>query len=116
MKDMEALIRSMTTEEKCSLLSGLDLWHTKPVERLWIPSVMVADGPNGLRKQVASEDLIGISSAVTAVCYPTGSAVASTFDRKLLRKLGSCLGTAARAEGVHSLLGPAIIMKRSPLC
>ena len=116
MRDIEALVKEMTTEEKCSLLSGLDMWHTKPVGRLGIPSVMVSDGPNGLRKQAEKGDIIGINSAVTAVCFPTGSAVASTFDRKLLRSLGSALGTAARAEGVHTLLGPAINMKRSPLC
>ena len=47
--EIKKLILEMTLEEKASLLSGLDFWHTKPVERLGIPSIMVSDGPHGLR-------------------------------------------------------------------
>ena len=49
--NVKKLFSQMTLEEKCSLLSGADFWHTKSVERLGIPAVMVSDGPHGLRKQ-----------------------------------------------------------------
>ena len=49
--DIEKILSEMTLEEKASLLSGADFWHTKAVERLGVPAVMVSDGPHGLRKQ-----------------------------------------------------------------
>jgi len=49
--DIKKIIKQMTLEEKAGLCSGLDFWHTKPVERLGIPSIMMTDGPHGLRKQ-----------------------------------------------------------------
>ena len=59
--DIKALVAQMTLEEKAGMCSGLDFWHTKPVERLGIPSVMVSDGPHGLRKQAAAADHLGIN-------------------------------------------------------
>jgi len=102
----------MSTEEKAGLCSGLDFWHTKPVERLGVPSVMVSDGPHGLRKQVGE----GTNDSIRAVCFPTGCAMAASFDRRAFEKLGDALGRECRAEGVAVVLGPAINIKRSPLC
>ena len=90
--------------------------HTKSVERLGIPAVMVSDGPHGLRKQVDSEFHPDEHRSVKAVCYPAGSALACSFDRSLMQKVGEYLGEEARAENIHTLLGPAINIKRSPLC
>ena len=110
------LIEQLTLEEKAGLCSGADFWHTKPVERLGIPSVMVTDGPHGLRKQNEGDDHMGIHDSVEAVCFPTGSALASSFDRALMKDIGTSLGNACQAENVGVLLGPAVNIKRSPLC
>ena len=77
--DVKALVSQMTLEEKAGLCSGLDFWHTKPVERLGVPSVMVSDGPHGLRKQKGEGDHLGINESIQTVCYPTASALASGF-------------------------------------
>ena len=86
--NVKKLISQMTLEEKASLLSGLDFWHTKPIERLGIPSVMVSDGPHGLRKQDDKADHLGVNDSIKAVCLPTACASAASFDRDLLRMIG----------------------------
>ena len=110
--DIEKLIGRMTLEEKASLCSGKDNWRTKSVERLGLDSIMVSDGPSGLRK----EDPSKAGSSVEAVCFPTGSALSSTFNVELAHRLGEELGEEAKSEGIHTLLGPAVNIKRTPLC
>lgn len=110
------LISQMTLEEKAGLCSGLDFWHTKGVERLGIPSVMVCDGPHGLRKQGGEGDHLGVNDSIKAVCFPAGCATASSFDRELVTKLGETIGEECQAENVSTILGPAMNIKRSPLC
>lgn len=110
------IISQMTLEEKAGLCSGLDFWHTKGVERLGIPSEMVSDGPHGLRKQDQAADHLGINDSIQAVCFPAGCATASSFDRDLVRKLGETLGEECQAENISTILGPAMNIKRSPLC
>ena len=70
-RDLKALIAQMTLEEKASLCSGASFWYTNPIERLGIPSVMMTDGPHGLRKQVGGDnDHLGLGESVAAVCFP----------------------------------------------
>ena len=114
--DIRKTIAEMTLEEKASLLSGLDFWHTKPVERLGIPNVMVSDGPHGLRKQDDKADHLGVNESIKAVCLPTACASAASFDRDLLRQIGEAVGDACQHESVAVNLGPAVNIKRSPLC
>ena len=114
--DVERLIHDLTLEEKASLTSGLDFWNTQPVDRLGIPSVMVTDGPHGLRKQDTSADHLGLADSVPATCFPTAAALGSTWDADLLRRVGTALGRETRANDVAVLLGPGINIKRSPLC
>lgn len=109
MLDIEKILKELTLEEKAGLCSGADQWHTKAVERLGIPALRLSDGPHGLR-------YIEDGKARAAVCFPTGSALASSFDTALSEKIGAALGKEAKAAGVHTLLGPAVNMKRSPLC
>lgn len=116
MKNIEELIRQMTLEEKAGMCSGDDFWHLKGVERLGIPRIMVCDGPHGLRKQEDSADHLGINDSIKAVCFPSAAGLAASFDRKLLQQTGETLGEECRAEEVAVLLGPAINIKRSPLC
>ena len=114
--DVKELVAKMTLEEKAGLCSGQDFWHTKAVERLQIPAMMVSDGPHGLRKQDESGDHLGINESIKAVCFPAGCATAASFDRELLYKVGETLGKECQAEGVGVILGPAVNIKRSPLC
>ena len=106
----------MTLEEKAGLLSGEDFWHTKPVERLGVPRSMVSDGPHGLRKQDDQADHLGINESIKAVCFPAASATAASFDPELIEKMGEALGEACQHEKLSVLLGPAVNIKRSPLC
>lgn len=114
--NIEKTIREMTLEEKAGLCSGADFWHTKAVERLGIPASMVSDGPHGLRKQDEKSDHLGVNDSIKAVCFPTACATASSFDRELLKSLGEALGDECQAEGISVILGPAVNIKRSPLC
>lgn len=115
-KELEELCAKMTLEEKAGLCSGSDFWHTKPIERLGIPAMMVSDGPHGLRKQKEEGDHLGVNDSIKAVCFPTGCTIAASFDRDLIREMGEALGTSCQAEGVGVILGPAVNIKRSPLC
>ncbi len=114
--NINKLVSQMTLEEKAGLCSGYDFWHTKPIDRLDIPNVMVSDGPHGLRKQSETSDHLGINESIEAVCFPTGSAIASSFDRDLIHTIGEALGEECQAEDVSVILGPAVNIKRSPLC
>ena len=114
--EIKALVSQMTLEEKAGLCSGLDFWHTKSVERLGVPSVMVSDGPHGLRKQDDKGDHLGMNDSIKAVCMPAASATAASFDRDLIRKMGEAIGDSCQHEKLSVVLGPAVNIKRSPLC
>lgn len=114
--NIKELIKQMTLEEKASLCSGLNFWNTKPIERLNIPSIMMTDGPHGLRKQAAQADHLGINESIEATCFPTASALACSFDRDLLKELGVAIAKECQAEDVSIVLGPGANIKRSPLC
>lgn len=105
----------MTLEEKAGMCSGMDFWHTKPVERLGIPSIMVSDGPHGLRKQDDKADHLGVNESIKAVCFPTACASAASFNRELLTSLGETIGNECQAEQVSTILGPGANIKRSPI-
>src|SRR5215204_4526788 len=110
------LLGELTLEEKASLCLGSDFWHTAPIPRLGIPAIALSDGPHGLRKQPDEGDHVGISGSLPATCFPTASALGSSFDPELARRVGEALGVEARAQGVAVVLGPGINIKRSPLC
>lgn len=110
-RDIKSLISQMTLEEKASLCSGLDNWHTKPIERLGIPSIRMSDGPHGLRKEVPNQQ-----TSVPSTCFPTAVTTASSWDRELIKQMGQAIAQECQAEEVDIILGPAINIKRSPLC
>ncbi len=114
--DVKQLVKNMTLEEKASLCSGADFWHTKAVKRLGVPAMMVSDGPHGLRKQDEKADHLGMNESIRAVCFPAGCAMAASFDRELIGKIGQVIGNECQAESVGVVLGPAMNIKRSPLC
>ncbi|MBP9920436.1 MAG: glycoside hydrolase family 3 protein [Proteiniclasticum sp.] len=115
LKSDDELLNMMTLEEKASLLSGENFWNTKSIERLGIPSIMLTDGPHGLRKQGGKADHLGLHKSRKATCFPTAATLASSWDNKLLYDIGSALGREARREKVSVVLGPGLNLKRNPL-
>ena len=115
-EELKALISQMTLEEKASLCSGADFWHTEGIERLGIPASMVSDGPHGLRKQDDKADHLGVNESIKAVCFPAGCGTAASFNRDLITMMGEVIGNECQAEGISVILGPAVNIKRSPLC
>ncbi|WP_334073305.1 MULTISPECIES: glycoside hydrolase family 3 C-terminal domain-containing protein [Paenibacillus] len=113
---IEEIIKQLTLEEKASLCSGADFWHTESVERLGVPSVMVTDGPHGLRKQDETSDHLGLHDSVPATCFPTAAGMGASWNRDLIHRVGVALGTECQAANVAVLLGPGANIKRSPLC
>jgi beta-glucosidase len=114
--DVDAVIAALTVEEKAALCLGSDFWHTAPVPRLDVPAIMVSDGPHGLRAQPEEKDHLGLSGSLPATCFPTASALASSWHPALFGEIGRALAIEALACGVSVVLGPGINMKRSPLC
>ncbi len=111
---IETLLKELTLEEKASLCSGKDFWNTKAVERLGLPSWTMTDGPHGLRKQIGGG--VGLTNSVPATCFPSGVGLASTWNRDLVEEVGRALGRESKASQVGVILGPAVNIKRSPLC
>ena len=109
-------IRSLTLKQKCALLSGGDTFQTRALPSCGIPSIWLSDGPHGVRKQAGASDHLGINPSEPATCFPTASAVASSWDPALGEKIGEALGQEAAAQDVAVLLGPGLNTKRSPLC
>ena len=109
-------INNMTKEEKASLLSGRDIWNTRSIDRLKIPSISMADGPTGLRKQAKESDHLGLHPSIPATCYPVAATIANSWDVKLCEELGEHLGIEAATLDVDVVLGPGLNIKRSPLC
>ena len=114
--DVEHVLSELTLEEKASLVSGADLWHTVAIDRLDVPSIMCSDGPNGLRAQPKGQDHVGLLDSVPATCFPPLGAIASTWDRELIHEVGQAIAREARHWNVSVVLGPGVNIKRSPLC
>ena len=112
----EDLIKQMTLEEKCHLLSGRDFWQSQSVERLGIENMTLSDGPHGIRKQEGAGDQLGLNGSVPATCYPTAATMANSWDPELGEELGRHLGEEAASQDVCVLLGPGLNIKRNPFC
>ena len=109
------IVSKLSLDEKISLLSGADFWHTVSIDRLNIPSIMMADGPHGLRKQKEDADHMGINQSYPATCFPTLATLACSWDRDLLASVGEAIANECKDQGVAIILGPGINIKRSPL-
>ena len=106
----------LTLEEKAALTSGADFWTTKAIDRVGVPSIMLTDGPHGLRKQATGNDHLGLAGSVPATCFPPAVGLSATFDPELAERVGVALGVESAIEDVAVILGPGINIKRSPLC
>jgi beta-glucosidase len=113
--DAQVVLAQLSLQEKASLLDGSDFWHSEPVERVGVPTILLTDGPHGLRKVAASDDA-SIEHSVEATCFPPAAGLGSSWDPELAHQIGQALGTECRVAGVSVLLGPGVNMKRSPLC
>jgi beta-glucosidase len=110
------MVAGMTIEEKAGLCSGNGWWNTKAVDSVGLGSIMMTDGPHGLRKQVGDADHLGMNPSAPATCFPTASATGAGFDRELVAEVGQAIAEEATDQGVSMVLGPGVNMKRSPLC
>jgi beta-glucosidase len=109
-------ISDLTLEEKAALTSGLDFWRLKAIERLGIPSIMVTDGPHGLRKPAGESDHLGLNASVPATCFPPAVGLGASWDPELAARVGAAIGREAAIEDVAVVLGPGVNIKRSVLC
>ena len=116
MQNTELLLKKLTLEEKCALLSGAETFKTRGMPKHGIPQIWLSDGPHGLRKQAGESDHLGLNPSVPATCFPTASAVANSWDAALGEEIGAALGEEAAAQEVSVVLGPGLNMKRNPLC
>ena len=116
MQNTELLLKKLTLEEKCALLSGAETFKTRGMPEHGIPQIWLSDGPHGLRKQAGESDHLGLNPSVPDTCFPTASAVANSWDAALGEEIGAALGEEAAAQEVSVVLGPGLNMKRNPLC
>ncbi|MGN0505059.1 MAG: glycoside hydrolase family 3 C-terminal domain-containing protein [Lachnospiraceae bacterium] len=113
----ESVIRQMTLEEKARMMSGKNTWQSVDYPKYHIPSIMMSDGPHGMRTQNPDAgDHLGLGSSMPATCFPTAATVANSWDERLAEELGNALAEEAISMGVHVILGPGLNIKRSPLC
>lgn len=97
----------MTIEEQVSLLAGTNVWHTRPIERLGIPSMRVSDGPAGVRG--ARMD------GPPSMNIPCSTGIGATWDRALVREIGELLGREMHAKGARVHLAPTVNLHRTPV-
>ena len=100
----EALVSQMTLDEKIGMIAGERSFYLRGVERLGIPAIRIADGPQGVRNNTKS------------TLYPCGILTASTWNRDLAYAMGEGLGRDAKARGVQIMLGPGVNIYRAPMC
>lgn len=110
------LVSQMTLEEKCALLAGKDVWHTREIPRLNIPAITLSDGPSGLRKQAGEGDHLGLNASTKATCIPSAATLACSWDDTVSEAMGAVVGRDAANQGVDVLLAPGLNTKRSSLC
>jgi beta-glucosidase len=116
MMNNEKVIKQLSLIEKAILMSGKDIFSTMGFDSHGIPSLSLADGPHGLRKQLGSADHLGLAESMKATCFPTAAAIANSWDETLVEEVGSAIGDEAIVQGVNVVLGPGLNIKRNPLC
>ena len=114
--EISSIIKQMTIEQKISLLTGKDFWSTNCINELEVPSIYCADGPHGVRKQMAASDHLGLNKSTPSTCFPTSATLANSWNIELLNQIGVYLGKEAASMDVNVLLGPGVNIKRNPLC
>ncbi|MEZ5321765.1 MAG: glycoside hydrolase family 3 C-terminal domain-containing protein [Microthrixaceae bacterium] len=113
-RQAERIVDSLDRRARVRLLSGSDFWHLESLPDHGITSIMVTDGPHGLRRQPDSGDHLGLAGSLPATCYPTAATLGSTWDREVLERVGRAIGVEAVQQGVAVVLGPGLNIKRHP--
>ena len=116
MIDIDKLISELTLEEKACLLSGHKSWYTNKVSRVDLSSVILTDGPHGLRKRREGDTSTGLGNTELSTCFPAACTTGASWNRDLLYKMGAAMGEECNYYGVSLILGPAINIKRNPFC
>ncbi|MDE6418930.1 MAG: glycoside hydrolase family 3 C-terminal domain-containing protein [Lachnospiraceae bacterium] len=106
----------MALEDKISLCTGADFWHSKKMEQYGIPAFTMSDGPHGLRYQSGEADMIGVNVSSPATCFPTAVTAGASWNPELYAEEGKAIGEEAVKYGVDVVLGPGCNIKRNPLC
>ena len=115
---MADLLSRMTLEEKATLLSGSGWMESAPIERLGIPAIKMADGPMGVRSWAGSSTITSAANApakVETTAFPSGVAMAATWDTDLVQREGAAIGQEVKALGRDMILGPTVNINRQPL-
>ena len=110
------IVKKLTLRDKINLLSGKSFWHTFDLTNKGLPSIMMCDGPHGLRKEVIEDDEVVPQDTIKATCFPPLVNLASTWNEELVKVVGRAIAKEAKKEQVSIVLGPGINIKRSPLC
>ncbi len=108
MADVEHLLAQLSLDEKVSLLAGQDFWSLPAIERIGLRSMVMSDGPIGVRG-------VGWAPDDPSIALPSPTALAAAWDVELAERAGRLLGQEARRKGVHVLLGPTVNLQRTPL-
>lgn len=117
MADINSILKSLTLEEKCALCSGVTNWKTSRIKDKNVPTVMMADGPHGVRKEKVVADVANfMQESEKATCFPTAVTVASAWDSDLACRMGEALADECIEQEIDVVLGPGINIKRNPLC
>lgn len=110
------IISKMSLPEKAKLMSGKNTWQTVDYPEYGIPSMMMSDGPHGMRTQAGTGDHLGLNASLPATCFPTAATIANSWDESLGEEIGKALAEEAVTMNVNVILGPGLNIKRSPLC
>ena len=111
----EDILKKLTLKQKVALLSGRDIWSTYEFPQAGVPSMVLSDGPHGVRRQAGAGDHLGLNPSLPATCFPTAAGLANSWDPALAEEMGAAIGEEAACQGVGTLLGPGLNIKRSPL-
>jgi beta-glucosidase len=109
-----AAIDALDLTQKAALGGGASFWRTKEVPG--VPSIVLTDGPHGVRFQASAGDHLGLGASDPSTCFPPAVGLAQSWDPELARRIGAALADESQAAGVGVLLGPGINIKRDPRC
>ena len=105
---LDALVRSLSIEDRARLTGGIDAWHAAGLDSIGLGPMLTLDGTNGVRA-------VGLPSGSSATCTPCGIAMGATWDVGLVAEIAARIGSEAKRAGVHYMLGPVLNLVRSPL-
>ncbi|MBR4036987.1 MAG: glycoside hydrolase family 3 C-terminal domain-containing protein [Tidjanibacter sp.] len=114
-KEINEIIAQMTLEEKVEMMHSKTIMSSEGVPRLGIQDIKYADGPFGVREEVADGFRPKGWTTDSATYFPTGSALAATWSPELAYDYGNGIGVEARKRGKDIMLGPAINIQRLPV-